>query len=112
VTTPGGTSATSPADQFGYQTPPPSVSGVIPNKGPATGGTTVTITGTNFLFVTAVWFGARARSFTVISERTIIAESPEWNCGELQFFCSVHVTVTTPGGTSATSPADEFEYLL
>ena len=47
VTTPVGTSATSPADQFLY-VPAPTVTSIIPTSGPAAGGTSVTIAGTNF----------------------------------------------------------------
>ena len=42
VTTPGGTSATSAADQFTYD-PVPVVTGISPAAGPMTGGTTVTV---------------------------------------------------------------------
>ena len=62
VTTPGGTSATGSADQFTY-TPAPTVTNVNPNTGPPSGGTSVTITGTNFFVVTAVNFGANTATF-------------------------------------------------
>ena len=55
VTGPGGTSTTSSADQFTYVAAP-TVSGVSPAA--ATGGTTVTITGTGFSGATAVDFGS------------------------------------------------------
>ncbi len=47
VTTAGGTSATSPADQFTY-VGTPTVTGIAPPSGPTAGGTVVSITGTNF----------------------------------------------------------------
>ena len=47
VTTAGGTSATSSADQFAYYVPAPTVTALNPTTGPTLGGTTVTITGTN-----------------------------------------------------------------
>ena len=46
VTTPGGTSATSPADEFTYVAAP-TVTSINPTSGPTAGGTTVTVTGTN-----------------------------------------------------------------
>ena len=50
--------------QFG----PPTVTNVNPNTGPTSGGTSVTISGTNFSDVTAVRFGSNAAgSFTVDS---------------------------------------------
>src|SRR5581483_8397234 len=48
VTTIGGTSATSPADQYTY-TNAPTVNAVAPSAGPTGGGTSVTITGSNFV---------------------------------------------------------------
>jgi hypothetical protein len=83
---------------------PPTVTSVSPTTGPAAGGTSVTITGTNFTAVTAVKFGsANATSFKVNSESSITAVSPAGTG-------TVDVTVTTPGGTSATSAADQFTY--
>ena len=61
VTTPDGTSATSPADQFTYVVAAaPTVTGLSPTTGPAAGGTLVTITGTGFTGATAVDFGTTA----------------------------------------------------
>jgi hypothetical protein len=59
--------------QFG----PPAVTNVNPNTGPTSGGTSVTITGTNFSGATAVRFGSNAAgSFTVDSATQITATSP------------------------------------
>ena len=103
VTSPGGTSATSPADQFTYQAAP-TVTGVGPTFGPAGGGTLVTITGSGFTGATAVDFGTNpATDLTSVSATSITAESPAGTG-------TVDVTVTTPGGISATSPADQFTY--
>lgn len=108
VTTPAGTSAPTPNDQFTFQAPstsPPTVTGDDPIWGPQAGGTTVAITGTNFIGATAVKFGSvAATSFTVNSATSITAVSPAG--GKI----TVHVTVTTPAGTSSTSPADQFTY--
>ncbi len=107
VTTPGGTSATSTADQFIYSVAAPVVTGLSPASGPTTVGIPVTITGTGFIGATAVDFGTGvASSFTEVSSTEIIAVSPAAGTG------TVNVTVTTPGGTSATSTADQFTYFL
>ena len=103
VTTPGGTSATSSADRFTF-VPPPTVTGVSPSSGPAAGGTSVTITGTDFTGASAVHFGAsQAASFSVVNTTQITATSPA-GAG------TADVTVTTPSGTSATGAADQFTY--
>ena len=104
VTTPGGISATSAADQYTY-TAAPTVTQIAPTAGPLGGGTTVTITGTNLTGATAVNFGSTsATSFTVNSATSITAFDPAHSAG------TVDVTVTTPGGTSATSAADRYTY--
>jgi hypothetical protein len=114
VTGPGGASATSSADQFTYGAPPagaPTVSAVSPASGPATGGTTVTVTGTNFAAGDTVAFGGRAATgVTVNSATSITANAPAGNAQKVGG--TVDVTVTGPGGTSSTSPADEFTYLV
>ncbi|MGO9319697.1 MAG: IPT/TIG domain-containing protein [Solirubrobacteraceae bacterium] len=85
--------------------PPPTVTTVEPNVGPATGGTRVRIRGANFTAATAVKFGAtEATSFTVKTATLITARSPAGAGTE-------YVTVTTPQGTSATGPIDQFSYL-
>jgi IPT/TIG domain len=103
VTAPVGTSATSAADRFAYF-PPPTVTSIAPNNGPIVGATAVTITGANFTGATAVKFGSNSASFTVTSATQIAANSPAGSAG------TVDVTVTTPGGTSATSASDQFSY--
>jgi hypothetical protein len=88
-----------------YSPPPPTVSAIAPNEGPRAGGTSVTITGTELTGASAVKFGATAAaSFSVNSESSITAVSPPGTG-------TVDVTVTTPGGTSATSSADQFTYV-
>jgi hypothetical protein len=84
---------------------PPTVSNVTPNKGPEAGGTSVTIIGTNFNEAAVVEFGSiGATSFEVISATSITAVVPA-GAG------TVDVSVTTSGGTSVTSAADEFSYV-
>lgn len=102
VTTPEGTSATSPADRFVYG---PNVTGVSPDRGPANGGTSVTITGSDFTGATAVEFGSsEAASFEVNSESSITAVSPEGTG-------TVDVRVIDPEATSSITSADQFSYV-
>jgi autotransporter passenger strand-loop-strand repeat protein len=83
----------------------PTVTKLDPVSGPATGGTKVTITGTNFTGVTGVAFGGHAASFTFVSATKITATAPAGTAGQ-----AVDVTVTTAAGTSATSAADRFTF--
>ncbi|MFM7251853.1 MAG: IPT/TIG domain-containing protein, partial [Ilumatobacteraceae bacterium] len=76
VTTPGGTSADTAADDFTYAAPP-AVTSVAPDKGSVTGGTTIVINGTDFVGVTAVTIGGvAASSYTVNSATKITAVTP------------------------------------
>jgi hypothetical protein len=107
VTTASGTSATSPADQFSYAVPLPGITSISPGTGPTTGGTVVTITGTNFTGALAVKIGgSNATSFTVISATQISAITPPGSLG------TVDVTVRTSGGASPVSAADQFSYAV
>ena len=82
------------------------VTGVSPTAGPVAGDTFVTITGSNFAGATAVDFGTvAATNVTVINSTTITADSPAGTG-------VVDVTVTTAGGQSATSAADQFTYVV
>jgi hypothetical protein len=84
---------------------PPAVTSLSPTSGPASGGTSVTITGTDFTGASAVKFGGTAAaSFAVNSDTQITATSPAGSG-------TVDVTVTTIGGTSATSASDEFTFV-
>jgi hypothetical protein len=66
-------------------------------------GTPVSITGSGFAGATAVYFGSvAATSFTVNGDGSIFAVVPAEVPG------TVHVTVTTASGTSATGSADHF----
>ena len=82
----------------------PTVSGIGPASGSTSGGTSVTIIGTNFTSASSVSFGTvAALSVTVNSATSITAIAPAGTG-------SVHVTVTTSAGISATSSADLFTY--
>jgi hypothetical protein len=82
----------------------PTVSGVSPNTGSTTGGTAVTITGTNFAAGATVTFGgAAASNVVVVSGTQITATTPAGSAG------AVTVTVTNPGAQSG-SLANGFTY--
>jgi len=83
----------------------PTVTGISPTSGSTAGGTSVTITGTNLSAASAVNFGGTAGSITANNATSITATSPAGSAG------AVDVTVTTDGGTSATSIADQFTYV-
>ncbi|HET6874934.1 MAG TPA: IPT/TIG domain-containing protein [Acidimicrobiales bacterium] len=106
---PAGTSATVGAlvKVSGTVPPPPAptVSGISPSSGPAAGGTSVTITGTNFTGATSVSFGSvAAASFTVTSSTSATATAPAGSG-------TVDVHVTSAGGTSAANSADRYSYI-
>lgn len=105
VTTTGGTTLASNGDRFTYEEAP-TVTAISPSSGPASGGTSVTITGTNFTAATKVQFGTGnlAPSFTVVSATKITAVSPAHAIG------TPHVFVTTPVGMSVAGNADKFTY--
>ena len=104
VTTPSGTSPTGSGDRFAYR-PAPTVGKLSAKGGPASGGTTVTITGTELSGATSVEFGGvPAPQFTVVSATTITAVSPAHAAG------TTDLRVTTGSGESATSTKDRFKY--
>ena len=85
---------------------PPTVTGISPTKGPTSGGTSVTITGTGFVLASGVMFGGfAANGFTINSDTQITAQSPAEVAG------TVDVKVSYFGGTSATSSADQFTFI-
>jgi hypothetical protein len=60
--------------------------------------------GSGFSRVSAVTFGSKeAKSFKVDSAGKLVAVSPSGKG-------SVHVLVTTPGGTNAANPSGAFDY--
>jgi hypothetical protein len=122
VTTAGGTSLETSADRFIYLGPP-TVTGISPSSGPVAGGTTVTITGTNFNTTpgeTTVQFGAnqaqlaRCATCRMAETSNTTASCPETTlCYAFSPAGSgvVDVRVTVGGVQSATSSADLFTYL-
>jgi len=103
-----GEKSTSNAAMLTVQQGRPTVTEVEPAEGPLAGNTPVKIIGTGFKNVSAVKFGGvAAKNVTVVKADEITAESPADTGGP----GPVDVTVTTPGGESATSTADYFTYL-
>jgi len=96
VTNPGSTSGTLNGG-FTYVNPTgPTVTSVTPNSGPTGGGTTVTISGVNFVSGATVTFGGTpATGVSVSSSTSMTAVTPAHGAG------SVTVTVTNPDSQSA-----------
>jgi IPT/TIG domain len=104
VNTPEGTSPTGAQDRFSYDVPPPTITEISPATGPEAGGTAIIVSGTDFTGATGVKFGAtNATSFTVNSDTSLTAVSPGGTG-------TVHVSVTTPNGTSTNDAPDRFTY--
>lgn len=94
VTTPGGTNAANTF--FTYLPPAPTVSSISPSSGRTSGGTSVTITGTNLTGATSVTFGGTAATnVSVVNSTTITCTTPARPAG------IVSVLISTPGGTNA-----------
>ncbi|MFF8786350.1 IPT/TIG domain-containing protein [Streptomyces sp. NPDC015125] len=91
VSTVGGTSN---AVSYTYL-PAPVVTVLTPSQGPASGGITFTLIGTDLAQTTTVLVGGPPAGFTVVSDTHIVVDAPPGAPG------TVNVTVTTPGGTSA-----------
>lgn len=87
--------------------PAPTISSVAPSAGSIAGGTTVTISGTNFTAANAVNFGTTpASSFTVESDSKITAIAPPSSVPGM-----VDVSVSSLAGTSpAVREEDKFTY--
>ena len=86
---------------------PPVVTGISPAGGSAGGGDAVTVTGTGFTGATGVSLGSVAvPGFAVDSDSQLTATRPGPNASG-----AVDVTVTTPAGTSAASPASRQVHL-
>jgi IPT/TIG domain/PASTA domain len=84
--------------------PAPTVASVVPTSGPIAGGTSVTVTGTDFTDVEGVTFGAvPAASYSVTSEGQLTAVAPSGTSAG-----AVPVSVTTEAGSA--SSAQPFTY--
>lgn len=105
VTTPIGSNTTIGTQNDFFYTGGPTVTFISPSTGPATGNTIVTITGTGFTSSgMTVKFGTVAAVFTYIDTTTIVAVAPAQSAG------TVDIIVTTPGGTSPNTAADNYTY--
>jgi serine/threonine protein kinase len=102
VTTSGGTSEITSADKFTYVVPAPTVTGIRPDSGSY--GTTVDILGTNLSGATSVSFGGVGVTISSDSSTEVVVTAPEGKG-------TVNITVTTAGGTSAITSADQFTYV-
>jgi IPT/TIG domain/Divergent InlB B-repeat domain/PASTA domain len=105
VITAGGESSTGKADKYTY-VGPPTVTGVNPTKGLTTGGNVVEVTGTKLTEATKVEFGTTEASIKSNTSTKIEVEAPAHAAG------TVDVTVTTAGGPSANTAADDYTYEL
>ena len=75
--------------------PSTSVASVSPTGGTTSGGTQITITGTNLTSASAVTIGGvAAKSFTIVNSNTITAITPAHAAGD------VDIVVSTPRGTA------------
>ncbi|MFI9077568.1 IPT/TIG domain-containing protein, partial [Streptomyces sioyaensis] len=98
VTTAGGTSNPLPY----FYLAAPTLSDLSPHLGPATGGNTVTVSGTNLTLTNAVNFGGNpATSINVVSDSQVTVTAPAGSG-------TVAVTVTTPGGTSSAATGNPY----
>ncbi|KUL52349.1 cell shape-determining protein [Streptomyces sp. NRRL F-4489] len=98
VTTAGGTSNPLPY----FYLVAPTVSNLSTHLGPATGGNTVTVLGSNLTLASAVDFGGTpATGITVVSDNQLTVTAPAGSG-------TVVVTVTTPGGTSTAATGNPY----
>ena len=97
ITNPNGQSATR-VGAFTYTTSTtPTLTSVSPTSGPTTGGTTITLTGTNFVSGATVRVGGVAATYVVFSSATrVTARTPAGTAGARD------VRITNPNGQSAT----------
>ena len=91
-----------PASLVGSVLVPPQAIQISPNSGPTTGGTSVTITGTNLATTTGVVFGGTPVPVVSTTATTVTAVTP------LHALGTVDVTVNTPSGNSTLAGAFTF----
>jgi hypothetical protein len=110
VSGPGGTSATTSNDTFIYPTIP-SVTGVSPNNEGDVYQQALTITGGGFTCATSVHFGGLVGLNMQVNNDGSITVTPPPPPSGAGLPDTVDVTVTGPGGTSATSSSDQFTWM-
>ena len=97
----GGSSSNTVVDTV---TLPPTITSISPASGSVAGGTSVTITGTNFAATVSVTFGGTAAAITSRTNTQIVCNTPAHAAG------TVDVQVTNPGQAPATLTGG-FQYL-
>ncbi len=96
----GGGLATPSTSSTSQKSAAPTVTSVVPNTGSTNGGTTVTITGSNFASGTTVSFGgSSASNVSFVSATQLQATTPAHSAG------AVNVVVTNPDGKNASLSA-------
>ncbi|MEO5974828.1 MAG: IPT/TIG domain-containing protein, partial [Ilumatobacteraceae bacterium] len=85
----------------------PTISSVSPSSGPAAGGTSVTITGTNLTGTTSVTFGGTAgTSVTAVNATTVTVATPAGVAGTVNVvLTTTDGSVTSTGGFTYVTPA-------
>lgn len=105
LTTSSGTSSVNPSVVLAYQnTNPPAITELYPNYGPITGGTVVTVTGTNLSNMASVSFGGTPGTIISSSATEAFIVSPQRPVGQIL------VTVITPTGSSSNNESAKFTY--
>ncbi|MET4575763.1 midcut-by-XrtH protein [Ottowia thiooxydans] len=100
VTAPGGIAHVPSAYTF---LAAPTLTQILPNSGPTSGGTSVTLTGSGLASATGITFGGIAATVSTVTATTITLITPAHAAGV------VDVVVTTQGGTA--SAVESFNYL-
>jgi hypothetical protein len=100
VTVPGGSNGSNSlftyVDAGSPPLPLPVVTSINPNFGPYTGGTSVTLSGSNLSSATSVTFnGAQMTALVAVNSSTITGQTPAGDIG------GANIVVTTPIGTNA-----------
>ncbi len=106
VVSPGGTSTSGSAGEYTAYGQP-TITKLWPDRGPASGGYWVTLTGTHLVGTTAVTAGDTVTSFQVVSDTTMRVYIPGSDSGPGD---GMSLSVTSPGGTSPSTAAAQFTY--
>jgi hypothetical protein len=94
------------SDEFNYVTEP-AVQSLSPRSGTTSGGTRVTISGSDFLGVSTVDFGSEAGTgLNVVNAQTLTVVTPAESAG------TVAVTLSGSGGTSPPDSAAQYTFAL
>lgn len=103
VTTTSGVTGVTADDNFLYVSSP-RVTAVTPNSGSASGGAFIVIHGVGFTGATVVNFGLAQATPTVVTDTEIQVTTPPHEAGV------VHLRITSTGGTSPDTAADDFTF--